>query len=75
MTPKLLFSETEYQQRLEKTRKSMQEKGIELIIVSDPSNMNWLTGYNGWSFYVHQCVLLALDSEPVWYGRGKDANG
>ena len=37
--------------------------------------MSWLTGYDGWSFYVHQCVLLALDGEPVWYGRGQDGNG
>ncbi len=43
--------------------------------MSDPSNMAWLTGYDGWSFYVHQCVLLALDGEPVWFGRGQDANG
>ena len=28
-----------------------------------------------WSFYVHQCVLIAVDGEPVWYGRGQDANG
>jgi ectoine hydrolase len=24
---------------------------------------------------VHQCVLLAMDGEPVWFGRGQDANG
>ena len=53
----------------------MQARGIELLIVSDPSNMAWLTGYDGWSFYVHQCVLLAQDGAPVWFGRGQDANG
>jgi ectoine hydrolase len=37
--------------------------------------MNWLTGYDGWSFYVHQCVVLSLYGEPIWYGRGQDANG
>ena len=37
--------------------------------------MAWLTGYDGWSFYVHQCVLLALDGDPVWYGRAQDVNG
>ncbi len=36
----------------------MEAKGIDLLIVSDPSNMAWLTGYDGWSFYVHQCVLV-----------------
>ena len=40
-----------------------------------PSNMHWLTGYDGWSFYVHQAVLVPPDGEPVWYGRGQDANG
>ncbi|GIZ10686.1 ectoine hydrolase DoeA [Pseudomonas sp. NCCP-436] len=71
----LPFSREEYAQRLAKTRSAMQARGIELLIVTDPSNMAWLTGYDGWSFYVHQCVLLALDGEPVWYGRGQDANG
>jgi ectoine hydrolase len=71
----LPFERFEYDTRIEKTRRAMQARGIELLIVSDPSNMAWLTGYDGWSFYVHQCVLLALDGEPVWFGRGQDANG
>ena len=45
------------------------------MIVSDPSNMGWLTGYDGWSFYVHQAVIVPPIGEPVWYGRGQDANG
>jgi len=53
----------------------MAAAGIELLLVTDPSNMAWLTGYDGWSFYVHQCVLLAEDGEPIWYGRTQDANG
>jgi len=69
------FSSQEYQARLTKTRHAMAERGIDLMIISDPSNMAWLTGYDGWSFYVHQCVLLALEGEPVWYGRLQDANG
>ncbi len=51
----------------------MQRSGVELIIISDPSNMAWLTGYDAWSFYVHQCVVLRLEGEPVWFGRGMDA--
>jgi ectoine hydrolase len=71
----LSFEPTEYDFRIDKTRRAMQARGIELLIVSDPSNMAWLTGYDGWSFYVHQCVLLALEGAPVWFGRGQDANG
>jgi ectoine hydrolase len=71
----LPFEPSEYDARIGKTRRAMQARGIELLIVSDPSNMAWLTGYDGWSFYVHQCVLLAQGGEPVWFGRGQDANG
>ncbi len=72
---RLNFDRSEYSARISKTRRAMQARGIELLVVSDPSNMAWLTGYDGWSFYVHQCVLLALDGEPLWYGRGMDACG
>jgi ectoine hydrolase len=75
MQPNLKFSREEYAQRLAKTRKAMDAKGIDHLICSDPSNMAWLTGYDGWSFYVHQAVIVAPDGEPVWFGRGQDANG
>jgi ectoine hydrolase len=73
--PRLYFERAEYDARIAKVRTAMAARGIELMIVTDPSNMAWLTGYDGWSFYVHQCVLLAEQGEPVWYGRGQDANG
>lgn len=71
----LHFPLEEYHRRIALTRKAMAEKGLDLIIVSDPSNMAWLTGYDGWSFYVHQGVLLGLEGEPVWWGRSMDAQG
>ena len=73
--PKLHFTRDEFAARIAKTRVAMQKRGLDMLIVTDPSNMNWLTGYDGWSFYVHQCVVLGLDGEPIWYGRGQDANG
>jgi ectoine hydrolase len=73
--PKLHFSRQEFAQRIAKTRTSMQDRGLDLLIVTDPSNMNWLSGYDGWSFYVHQCLVLTLDGEPLWFGRAQDANG
>ena len=69
------FEKEEYEIRISKVRKSMDEKNIEVLIATDPSNMAWLTGYDGWSFYVHQCVVLSLEGEPFWYGRGMDTNG
>ncbi len=69
------FSMEEYGQRLARTRNSMEKQGIDLLLVTDPSNMAWLTGYDGWSFYTHQGVLISMEGEPVWWGRGIDALG
>lgn len=65
----------EYNTRLSKTRHAMLDKNIDCLIVVDPSNMAWLTGYDGWSFYTHQCVIVQHDAEPIWWGRGIDAPG
>jgi Xaa-Pro dipeptidase len=71
-----VFDVSEYQSRIKRTKESMQERGIDVLIVSQPANMNYLTGYDGWSFYVHQAVVVSLDQdEPMWLGRGMDANG
>lgn len=73
--PNPRFSKKEYETRLAKTRKAMERAGLDTLIVSDPSNMAWLTGYDGWTFYVQQCVIVGPDGPPVWFGRGQDANG
>lgn len=73
---KLVFTEEEYRRRVRKTQESMDRQGIELLLVMDPANMNYLTGYDGWSFYVHQGVIVSLDEEmPCWFGREQDSNG
>jgi ectoine hydrolase len=69
------FTRQEYASRLAATRQAMETAGVDLLMVSDPSNMAWLTGYDGWSFYTHQCVLIAGDGDPIWFGRGMDGNG
>jgi ectoine hydrolase len=71
----LPFSRQEYADRLRKARAEMDRRGLDAIFVTDPSNMAWLTGYDGWSFYVHQGVVLTLEGEPLWWGRAMDAVG
>jgi ectoine utilization protein EutD len=70
------FDKAEFSARLERTKARMRAAGLDALLVSDPANMNYLTGYDGWSFYVHQGVVVALDrAEPMWIGRGQDVNG
>ncbi|HBY57144.1 MAG TPA: ectoine hydrolase DoeA [Candidatus Atribacteria bacterium] len=72
----LYFYINEYKDRIKKTKKRMEAEGIDVLFISQPANMNYLTGYDGWSFYVHQGVIVSLDKEePIWVGRAMDANG
>lgn len=69
------FGAAEYARRITQTRAAMERAGIDLLFVTDPSNQAWLTGYDGWSFYVHQGVVLSGDGDPYWWGRQQDTNG
>ena len=72
----MLFSKEEYKNRLKRVQKSMQEKGIELLISQDTNNMNYLTGYDAWSFYYTQCVIVHVNAEePLCFVRAQDAGG
>ena len=70
------FSNHEYKIRLNKVKKSMQDQGIDLLISHDTANMYYLTGYDAWSFYYAQCVLVHTDlDEPICFVRAQDAGG
>ncbi len=70
------FTPEEYKLRLKKVQALMQKKGIELLISQDPSNMNYLTGYDAWSFYYAQCVIVHVNAdEPICFVRDQDAGG
>ena len=69
------FATYEYKERIRKTKERMQQKGIEVLLITDPANINYLSGYDGWSFYVHQMLVVIIDEDqPMWIGREMDAN-
>lgn len=69
------FSTLEYKERIRKTKERMLQKGIDVLLITDPGNINYLSGYDGWSFYVHQMLILIIDEDqPMWIGREMDAN-
>ena len=72
----MFFEKQEYKDRLKKVKISMQKKGIDLLISHDPANMNYLTGYDAWSFYYAQCVLVHInEDEPICFVRAQDGGG
>ena len=70
------FTNQEFKTRLINVKKSMQKKGIDLLISHDTANMYYLTGYDAWTFYYAQCVIVHTDlDEPLCFVRAQDAGG
>ena len=67
------FSKAEYDDRLRRVRHVMRNRGLDAIIIGDPSNINWLCGYDAWSFYTPQMMLVDLVRGPFWMGSEMDA--
>lgn len=68
------FEKAEYMQRLEKVKKSMVEQGIDVLFITDISNICYVTGYNAWAFCHPEAAIVSLDDDmPLFIGRYMDA--
>lgn len=71
----MLFSQEEYDARLAGVRSRMAKQGLSALLVTDPSNIYYLTGYNAWSFYTPQLVFVPADGPMLLFARAMDAGG
>jgi len=67
------FSKSEYDDRLARVRAEMAARNLDAMVIGDADNINWLTGYDAWSFYTPQMMLVDLHDGPFWMGRLMDA--
>jgi len=68
------FEKSEYDERVARVKTRMRQANFDLIICQDPANMCYLSGFDGWSFYTPQCLLVHVDEDmPIWFGRAQDA--
>ena len=65
----------EYADRLRRVRDKMRERSLAALVVSDPANLFYLTGYDAWSFYTPQCLVIPAETEPHLFARAQDAAG
>jgi len=71
-----VFEKNEFKNRLKRIKERMDKEGLEVLLATHPANLNYISGYDGWSFYVHQGVLVFIDrDQPIWFGREQDSNG
>jgi len=63
----------EYAARIGRTKTRMREEGIDVLLVPSPENMFYLAGCDGWSFYLHQLLIIHSSRlNPIWIGRSVD---
>lgn len=66
----LLFERAEYAARVVAVKAEMSRRGIDILFLSEPPNINYLTGYDAYSFYTPQMAIIALNRpEPVFITR------
>jgi len=53
----------------------MVAQGLSALLVSDPANINYLSGYNAWSFYTPQLLFVPAEGDMLFFLREMDANG
>jgi len=53
----------------------MRRRSLSALVVTDPANLFYLTGYDAWSFYTPQCLVVPADGKLRLFGRAMDAAG
>lgn len=69
------FPRQEYLDRLRRVQEAMARRSLSSLVVVDPANLYYLTGYNAWSFYMPQCLIVPAAGDPHLFTRAMDAQG
>lgn len=63
------FRADEYAQRIQRTRERLSRAGVDVMIVTGPENIFWLTGQQTPGYYTFQALLLPVEGDPVFVIR------
>lgn len=76
VTPgRVRIPESEFAARLDGVQQAMGRHSFAALVVTDPANLYYLTGYDAWSFYTPQCLVVPAVGEPHLFARAMDAAG
>ncbi len=68
------FSKAELDARVASARDALGERGIDVMIVTGPENIYYLTGQQTPGYYTYQALLLPVDDDPVFIVRQLELN-
>lgn len=65
----LPFTTGEYHRRLGHVRDRMRERDVDVLLVTSPENIYYLSGYQTTGYYIYQALLVPADGEPHFVVR------
>ncbi|MFC7135412.1 M24 family metallopeptidase [Salinibaculum sp. GCM10025337] len=67
------FSDSVYQDRLARAQQQMDEEGLDALLLSEPTNQQYLSGYESQSWFTFQMLLVLRDEpQPVFTARNME---
>ena len=68
------FGLEEYRERLDALRRRMEGAGADVLLVTSPENLYYLSGYQTPGYYWYQTLIVPLEREPVFVVRINEAS-
>ncbi len=65
----MTFPFEEYKRRLDELKTRMQERLLDVVIISDPENLMYLTDYQTTGYSYFQALIVPIDQEPFMITR------
>ncbi|MGH6954143.1 MAG: M24 family metallopeptidase, partial [Alphaproteobacteria bacterium] len=63
------FALSEYKARLKAVREGMRGRGIDILLVTGPENIYYLSGYRTTGYYVYQALAVPASGDPQFVVR------
>ena len=68
----LHFSQSEYENRMQRLKEAMDQRGLDCLLLFSQESMYWLTGYDTFGFCFFQCLVVTKDGEMALLTRAPD---
>lgn len=69
------FSDSEWNQRVEMVQNLMKKEGTDVIVITSPANIFWLSGFHTTGYYFFQCMVVPAYEEPFAMVRQMEGTG
>jgi len=66
------FTQAEFDGRLAALRRGMASRGLDLLLLSAPENIYYLTGLDHWGYFAPHVLVVPIDRQPVLVTRAME---